>query len=187
MSDVVPSPLSDENYDLGDIDIVDDDIRADYIMDNIDVEQTRNEKYKDVIIEENNEDKYVINDDKSITYKIHDNGARPFTITDYSTDKYIIINDNRDIKAFTNMKFSYLEIFIGKDTHNKNYNGNSIIIKVGLERYIYIGCNMYEFMTDDPIVDYISEIGNSDVPYPYAIGEKNIFLMLECVFFPKNF
>ncbi len=120
------------------------------------------------------------------TYEIHDNGSTPFIVTNNANDKYIIVKDNRGVKSFEEIKYCYLEIFIGKDPCNEKNNGNSILIKVGLERYIYIGSEIYEFMTDDIIVDYISEIGNSDVPYPYAVGGKNVYLMIEYVYFPKN-
>ena len=41
-------------------------------------------------------------------------------------------------------------------------------------------------MTDEIIIDYVSDVGNNDVPYPYAIGETNVYLMIENVYFPKN-
>ena len=80
----------------------------------------------------------------------------------------------------------YLKIFIGKDTHDSNMDGNSILVQLGLERYMVIGSSIYEFMTNETILDYISEIANSDVPYPYIIGEKNVYLAIEYVYFPKN-
>ena len=48
-------------------------------------------------------------------------------------------------------------------------------------KYLYIGSEIYSFNTieDDVIIDYFSDIGNNDVPYPYAIGEKYIYFMLE--------
>ena len=51
---------------------------------------------------------------------------------------------------------------------------------------MYIGNKIYEFKTKDEIVDYMSFVGNSDVPYPYAIGTENTYLMIEDVFIPNK-
>lgn len=46
---------------------------------------------------------------------------------------------------------------------------------------MFIGNNIYKFKTVDKITKYFSPIGNSDVPYPYAIGKKYTYLMSEYV------
>lgn len=61
----------------------------------------------------------------------------------------------------------------------KREDGNSILINTSDNKYVYIGSEIYDFETDDEIVDYYSPIGNSDVPYPFAIGLKYTYLMLE--------
>jgi recombinational DNA repair protein RecT len=55
-------------------------------------------------------------------------------------------------------------------------------------RYVYIGAEIYEFKTasGDEIVKYVSNVGNSNVPYPYAIGKKYIYIMLDKVFVDKS-
>ena len=35
------------------------------------------------------------------------------------------------------------------------------------------------FKTEDVINEYFSPIGNADVPYPYAVGTENVYLMIE--------
>jgi hypothetical protein len=49
---------------------------------------------------------------------------------------------------------------------------------------MYIGdaVKTFEPIKDDLILDYQSPIGNSDVPYPYAVGEKYTYLMIENVY-----
>lgn len=49
---------------------------------------------------------------------------------------------------------------------------------------------MYEFKTDEPILEYYSPVGNNGVPYPYAISDNFFLFFLEGVFvgldkFPK--
>lgn len=52
--------------------------------------------------------------------------------------------------------------------------------------YAYIGSKFYFFETDSPIVEYVSEVGNNDVPHPYAVDERGRFyLMVENVVLSK--
>ena len=44
---------------------------------------------------------------------------------------------------------------------------------------IFVGWEIYQFETDDEIVDYVSPVGNSDVPYPVAFGENDVYFMLD--------
>ncbi len=53
-------------------------------------------------------------------------------------------------------------------------------------RYIYIGSEIYEFDTDDEIVAYHSKIGNSDVPYPVALGKTNAYFLLDAKYVPRS-
>lgn len=97
---------------------------------------------------------------------------------------------------------NYKKVFIGKDvrvngvwilvydeeTHMvhgekvsdeyKREDGNSILVNTSDNKYVYIGDEIYDFETDDEIIDYYSPIGNSDVPYPFAIGTKYTYLMI---------
>ena len=42
-----------------------------------------------------------------------------------------------------------------------------------------MGHLLYSFETDEPITKYYSPIGNSDVPYPYAVGSTKSYFMLD--------
>jgi hypothetical protein len=68
---------------------------------------------------------------------------------------------------------------------SNRYYGNSILAKLetlgSLNRYLYIGTSVSEFTVDDEIQRYYSLVGNSDVPYPVAIGNKYIFFMADLV------
>jgi hypothetical protein len=79
------------------------------------------------------------------------------------------------------------KVFIGKslpgpfvDDAGPDCDGNTILVKPTSENeYIYIGDGIKEFKTNEPVVHYQSPIGNNDVPYPFAITESYIYLMLE--------
>ena len=122
------------------------------------------------------------------SYFIHDNGGRPFQVVVSGNKVSIYEQPNRKdydtiqdytklIKTFSNVK----KIFIGKDRKlGKAFDGNSILLQLSRDKYVYIGSWIYEFVTkDDSIVAYFSKVGNSDVPYPVALGEKNVYFMLE--------
>jgi len=86
------------------------------------------------------------------------------------------------------------QIFIGKKSPTGGYDGlkpsqaegNSILLHVSGNKYRFIGSDIYDFspIQGDKIVKYYSDVGNSDVPYPYAIGEKYIYIMLDAVMVP---
>jgi hypothetical protein len=60
------------------------------------------------------------------------------------------------------------------------HGGNSVLLKVRGSTHIYIGSEIFSFnAVNDDIVEYWSPMGNSAVPYPYAVGKENTYLMLE--------
>jgi len=137
------------------------------------------------------------------TYFTHDNGGRPFLVyvneKDNEVDIYKIPKSTHYIEPdygniknyFIQLVASYktLEVFVGKSSlnpmtqfsgsHGDNFDGNSILLKLRNNRYVFIGTEIYEFTTDDEIKIYHSPVGNSDVAYPFAIGEENVYFMLD--------
>jgi len=127
-------------------------------------------------------------------YFINDNGGRPFLVI---VDQIIWVfksHIREDTYEFGELLFKikkYQKIFIGKDPTSKILNGNSVLIQLSDHNYIYIGEKIYKFKTKDIIIKYKSPVGNSDVPYPYAIGTSNTYMMLEMSYIkntdiPKN-
>jgi hypothetical protein len=120
-------------------------------------------------------------------YCIHDNGARPFLVT--FDDKTIIVKEiygENNCKWKPILKFKdYKKIFVGKDIRFNNadnnypFDGNTILINLVDNKYIYIGYEIYEFEINDTIVDYISPLYGSDVAYPFAIGTTYTYLLSE--------
>ena len=126
-------------------------------------------------------------------YRIHNNGGVPYivcvgeTVQVYQFPSDCGEESRNDTDYYTELVLEIVpeKIFIGIDKDNEEYLGNSILLKKSQNRYIYIGHKIYEFTTEDKILEYYSPVGNSDVPYPYAVGEKFMYLMIENVFIDK--
>lgn len=139
------------------------------------------------------------------TYFIHFNGGRPLLVYIKENDVKIFKPDpsisNKDYSMFEfKNKWIYIilyasykatKIFIGKSPkikmtefsgdYGKYFNGNTILLKIKNDKYVLIGYaeNIKEFtIKNDEIKKYYSPVGNNDVPYPLAIGEKNIYFFL---------
>jgi hypothetical protein len=126
-------------------------------------------------------------------YYIHNNGGRPYKVEIDKTNVKIYkrqINNEEDYENKEYKTYKPEKIFIGKSPknkmttysggHGKKFDGNSILLQLTKYSYTYIGSEIYTFRTDSEIIDYVSPIGNSDVPYPYAIDSNGYYyLMLE--------
>jgi hypothetical protein len=126
-------------------------------------------------------------------YEILDNRATPFLVFDYGghvdvyNQKYNEASNHYEIKGKI-MQSKYINIFVGdNDLKLDDYElkkgegrGNTILLQTGKNKYVYIGDGIRSFTTknDDIIKKYYSPVGNNVVPYPYAIGEKYVYIML---------
>lgn len=124
---------------------------------------------------------------KPKVYQVHDNGGRPFQISiDTSGIDIQKINKSENYDKAFKFLTKFDGYWFGYDTSIHKQNGNSLLIKLHKHKYMYIGSEIYEFDTTDEIIDYFSHVGNSDVPYPVAIGTQNIYFMLDCAFISIN-
>ena len=141
---------------------------------------------------------------KGKKYFTHNNGDRPFMV--------VFNGNNVDIYTYSS-SFNHERTLMPKDyyVHIKSYKnihkkfigksikgddatklspsfalGNSILLKITNKRYVFIGSFIYEFEPEDEIKEYYSMIGNSDVPYPVAIGEKNVYFLIERCYLSKE-
>ena len=80
------------------------------------------------------------------------------------------------------------KVFIGESPKNEitvfgeHFKGNSILLHISGKQYIFIGQNIFSFEAYNKISQYVSPMGNSDVPYPYAMDEEIMYyLMIENV------
>jgi len=121
-------------------------------------------------------------------YNIHDNGNIPFVVEIINNEVNIFLSDSN----ISFLKFDAKDIFIGESPKNKmttfscghgpDFIGNSILIELDTNKYEFIGSSIFSFSTLTKIIDFISPVGNNDVPYPYAVDvDGNIYLMIENV------
>jgi hypothetical protein len=129
------------------------------------------------------------------TFTILDNGGEPFVVDIYSNylEVYLQILDeeksnrrNKEvyIRGKKILSTPFVKLFVGNNYFRlERYGskkGNSILVQVKGDEYIYIGSEIYQFQArdGDQILVYASPVGNSAVPYPYAIGENYVYYML---------
>jgi hypothetical protein len=75
--------------------------------------------------------------------------------------------------------------------HGPRFDGNSMLFELphtpgapgaGARRYVFVGTCVLAFGTRSPIVSFVSPVGNSDVPYPYAVDRAGVvYLLIEGV------
>lgn len=145
-------------------------------------------------------------------YYVHDNGGRPFLVyykngealiyildkEKYYFDIYREIPKDRRIE-YTKciLKFKYIKLFIGKSYKNemttfsggygKRFDGNSLLFQISSKKYISIGMSIYSFTSLDSIDMYVSPVGNNDVPYPFAVGDKYVYLIGEQMYVERDY
>lgn len=121
----------------------------------------------------------------SKTYKIHDNGGTPYTIQDYPSKKELrVLPESGKPKTI-----KYVKLWLSSPASKKFGDwtaGNTVLIQTK-SGYIHIGREIWNLkLPGDEVVEYMSPIGNNDVPYPYIIGTNNIYFMLDMVYLPKE-
>jgi len=116
---------------------------------------------------------------KGKSYDTLDNGGRPFrVIIDGSTVSIYQGTLNGDIYDYDKLirSVKVKKVYIGG---KKKDLGNSILLHLSGNKYMHIGCEIYEFEMLDSVESYFSIVGNSDVPYPVLLGTEYVYFMLE--------
>ena len=90
-------------------------------------------------------------------------------------------------------KYKAKEVFIGKSPlitmtkysggYGKYFDGNTILLELKNNNFIYIQDDIQKIKINDKIKEYYSFVGNNDVPYPMAIGEKNVYFF----YYPRGY
>ena len=129
-----------------------------------------------------------MNSSSSTRYMTHDNGGRPFMVILWEKPKRVEIFEVKsdETKGHTmlvlRIECQVQEWWIGISEENEfttfgggygpNFDGNSILIHVHDNEYIFVGERIFSFQPAFPIVDFKSPVGNNDVPYPYALAAR---------------
>lgn len=119
------------------------------------------------------------------SYLTHHNGDRPYLVNcvDGNVSIYAKNKKSEQHSEFIGM-FHPSDIFIGKspkECGGESFDGNTMLLKMDILNYIFIGEKIVSFKTDYEIINFVSPVGNSDVPYPYAIDEQQqYYFMQDC-------
>ncbi len=135
---------------------------------------------------------------------IHDNGGRPFRVdivSNKSTKKFKSVSvykyfydedEDKDYYETTPLlviKNPY-QVFEGNSYQNAmtefsggfgpHCDGNAVLVRTSKDlEYIFIGIEIISFKTKEPILYFLSPVGNNDVPYTYAISNTTLYLLSE--------
>ncbi len=93
------------------------------------------------------------------------------------------------------LNFEAKKIFIGKSPKNemtvdtgygKYYDGNSVLLWLDTNKYVFIGLEIYSFISLSEIDYYISPIDNNVSPMPYGLDNENNVYLFEGGIIMKN-
>jgi len=131
-------------------------------------------------------------------YNIHDNGNVSYMVEDRPKEKraivYTTIGDD-DTGTYTIgpqiHDIKYMTIWLGENVESKLFGdfekGNTIVLQTAANKYVTI-CResiiSFSLEAGEAVSKFIAPIGGNDVPYPYLVGTKNVYLLLERVQIP---
>ena len=108
--------------------------------------------------------------------QVYQNG--PYMVKYNNKEAYIYKCDNNDKFNKLLKKYKIKKIFIGKDKYYKKSKGNTMLLQISNNKYVFIGGNIYEFKTNDIINKYYSNtIAGKYYPQPIAVGNKNVYFL----------
>jgi hypothetical protein len=140
-------------------------------------------------------------------YMTHDNGGMPYTVELEIREKKAseFSSCRADVSVFRNVYFrqfnkhrpkgdailnySNAKVWVGVSPstpatrfsggHGPDFKGNSILIQPdeAVQKYIFIGHEVLEFTTYNPIHTFVAPVGNNDVPYCYAIDDAGLYYL----------
>lgn len=97
------------------------------------------------------------------------------------------MNTNRLFFHEKIITFEGRRILIGKNLEDAVYDGNTILIDLGEEKYVYISENIYLFVIpkNDKILKFFSRLANG-IPYTVAVGKKNVYFLDSLQYVPRK-
>ena len=126
---------------------------------------------------------------KNRTYKTIDNGGTAFFV---EVGKKVSVSKNMDMENYVDGEWIDIKKHrkpLFSVTPEKVFTGKGSILLKLRTCYRFIGHIIYDFLPvkGDTIVSFHSEIGNSGVDYPYAIGKTHVYLFLGKVAVEKTY
>ena len=123
-------------------------------------------------------------------YEINDNTMCPFVVFDYGGGRASIYNNrfneltNRGELKGKLMDVKYQQLFLGEK--NEPYwrafeRGNNILMQTAKGKYLFVGKGILSFSAKngDTIRRFYSPMGGNYDSFPYAMGDKYVYLLNE--------
>ncbi len=115
---------------------------------------------------------------------VHDNGSRPYHVKIYSDKITVYKKDTAELYTKKVLDTKYDSYYLGKcgkicPKYTQSYSGHVVLVETKKNEYIFINRDIFKFKTTEPIIKFISYVGNSDVPYSYAITKNYTYLLQE--------
>ena len=128
-------------------------------------------------------------------YEINDNATCPFVVFDYGGGRASIYNNkfneitNRGELKGKLMDVKYEQLFLGEknDPYWRAFErGNNILMQTGKGKYLFVGKGILSFsaMKGDTIRRFYSPMGGNYDSFPYAVGDKYVYLLNEKKYAP---
>jgi hypothetical protein len=142
--------------------------------------------YKWTKISEKISDKVGTLKKKGKHYDTMDNGVRPYRVIVDGSNVSIYNGTRSEDDTYNYDKLirsvKVKKVYLGG---KKKDLGNSILLHLSGNKYMYIGHEIYEFQMLDSVDTYFSIMGNSDVPYPVLLGTEYAYFMLDHCYVPR--
>ena len=125
------------------------------------------------------------------TFRTMFNGAYPFQVdVDRNQVRISALVDGTDDQYQELRTFTFMEFFVGRSPvtkmssysggHGPRFDGNSVLFLKDISikdkdttfEYVWVGSLYGTFRVPNKIVFYQSEVGNNDVPYPWAVDDQ---------------
>jgi hypothetical protein len=136
-----------------------------------------------IITTDNNIKKWI----KTKGFFTHNNGGKTYFVHIKKDNTVIIhkVDENNNYDKIIK-KYTVKKVIVGKFNNLKYYDGNTILLKITDDKYVYIGNKIYEFKMLDEFKKYYSLVGNSDVSYPVLVGSEYVYFMLDSDYISKD-
>ena len=134
----------------------------------------------------------ALKDNPKHIYEINDNAMFPFVVVDYGGGRASIYNNrfneitNRGELKGKLMDVKYEQLFLGDNGTNDPYwrafeKGNNILMQTGKGKYLFVGKGILSFSAKngDTIRRFYSPMGGNYDSFPYAVGDKYVYLLNE--------
>lgn len=110
----------------------------------------------------------------TIIFETRYNGGRPYQVEFHMSHNHVLVH-GQDVT----LKLPFLDIYVGITNceYMLEHGGSCMLLRISTTHYAFIGHEIWVFEPKKPIHIFVAEMGNSGVPYPYAIDELNNYYL----------